>query len=882
MDRERARLIDDLFLRALDLPVAERGEALRATGADASVVAEVMKLLALDAETGDDSVLSRGLAETASRLLDPETTALPADIGPYHMLSVLGEGGMGTVFRAERGDTKGAVAIKILRDARFSPERRHRFEREQRLLAQLRHPAIAQIYDAGTLPDGTPFFAMELVDGVPITQYCSEHRSSIDDRLRLFRAVCGAVQHAHQQAVIHRDLKPSNVLVTRDGQVKLLDFGISKRIDDGLVGAEDVTRDGLRFMTPAYAAPEQLRMGRTAVDSDVYSLGVVLYELLACQPPFQLGARTPSEALEIVLKQAVERPSIAWRSAGGNTAAPGPGRSQWADLDVLVLKAMHRESDRRYPTVEALARDVDHYFKGEPLEGRPDEVAYRVGKFVRRHRRPLAGAALAVGALAAVVFFYTGRLKHARDAAVAEVERTKRIEDFTRGLFDSGERDYAPSKDLRVLTLVERGLTQARGLGADPTAQSDLYATLGSIYQRLGNGAQADWLLKAALDERRTVYGPRHPLVAASESDLALLRDFEDQKTEAERLARSALTTARSLRPASPRDIAGAQAVLGRVLEDSGKYDEAASDLAEAVRFYSVASPDGVDLASSVTELGNVRFYQADYDTAWTLDTRALQLHRKLYGERHPTYSSDLFNLGAIKDQRGDLAAAETYYRDGLAITRAWFEPDHPQVAADMTMLGRILVKEGQYDEARTLLEQALAIQEHVHGDDAHPAIASALNELGVLARQTKRFDDAERAFKRMIVIYDKVYPQGHYLRGLARANLAHVALLRGDYARAEAGFREALAIYMKTLPPEHDNVGILRIKLGRTLLAERRYADAEVQSRMGYEIMRKNKVASSSNWLQSAREDLAAEYAVLGRPDEAHRFNEELALKAK
>ncbi|HVU49246.1 MAG TPA: serine/threonine-protein kinase [Polyangia bacterium] len=883
MDRDRARLVQDLFFRALDLPAAERAEALRAAGADPSVAAEVLELLELDAETSGDSVLSRGLAETASRLLGAEARALPPDIGPYHIVGVLGEGGMGTVFRAERLDTKGAVAIKVLRDARLSPARRYRFEREQRLLAQLRHPAIAQIYDAGSLPDGTPFFAMELVDGVPITRYCHEHRSSIDDRLRLFRAVCEAVQHAHQQAVIHRDLKPSNVLVTREGRVKLLDFGISKRMDDTLVGSEDVTRDGLRFMTPAYAAPEQLRAGRTAMDTDVYSLGVVLYELLAGRPPFELGERTPSEALEIVLKHEVERPSAAWRARGGGAMAPGPGRSQWADLDMLVLKSMHREADRRYPTVEALARDVDHYFKGEPLEGRPDEVAYRLGKFVRRHRRPLAGAALAVGAVAAVVVFYTGRLARARDAAVAEAERTKRVEGFTRGLFDAGEKDYAPSKDLRVVSLLDRGLTQARGLAADPTAQSDLYATLGSIYERLGNVGQADWLLRAALDERRALYGPAHPLVAESEIDLALLLGVEDKPDEAERRARSALATAESLRPASPAEVAAAKAALGVVLEGAGRYEEAAGALAEAVRYYAANRPESGELASSVTELANTRFYLADYDASWKLDEQALALHRKLNGDRHPTYSSDLFNLAAIKQQRGEYAEAERYCREGLAITRAWFDPEHPQVAADATMLGRVLSKEKKYDEARPLLEEALRIQEHVHGaDDAHPAIASALNELGLIARETKRYDEATRAFTRMVDIYRKVYPKGHYLQGLALANLASVSLARGDDARAVAGFNDALAVYARTLPSDHDNVAIARVKLGRALLGERRYGEAEAQSRSGYEILQKKAVARSIDWLQWARADLAAEYEALGRPEEASRFRQELSANER
>lgn len=885
MNPDRWRLIQELFARAVDLPAARWPEVLRASGADQEVVAEVLELLAADEDAAHDgSVLGRDISDVATRLIDTPA-APPPDIGPYHLLDVLGEGGMGTVFRAERSDTKGVVAIKILRDARLSPARRVRFQREQRLLAQLRHPGIAPIYDAGSLPDGTPFFAMELVEGVSITQYCREHGTPIDERLRLFRAVCEAVQYAHQQAVIHRDLKPSNILVTREGRVKLLDFGISKRVKETLAGpSDDETRDGLRLMTPAYAAPEQLRSGHTAVDTDVYSLGVVLYELLAEGPPFDLDDHTPSEVVDIVLAGDVERPSAAWRERRRTArprAASGPSRNQWADLDVLALKAMHREPGRRYPTVEALARDIDHYFKGQPLEARPDAFSYRVGKFVRRNRRPLAGAALAVGAIATVVIFYTAQLKRARDEALAEEARVMRIQRFTRGLFDGGEKQYAPSKDLLVIKVVDRGLAQARGFDGDPAVQSDLYATLGSIYQRLGDTKQADWLLRAALDKRRALYGWNARVVIDSQIALATLRDFQEELGEAERLARDALAAAQALRPADPLTVASALALLGRVLEDSGKYPAAEPPLREAIRLYTELAPGTAELAGSVTELANVKFYESDYDTSWTLNQQALALDRSIRGEHHPTYSSDLFNLGAIQDQRGDYGAAEKYYRQGLAITRAWFEPKHPQVASDMTMLARILSKEGRYDEARALLDQAVSIQESIHGPD-HAAVASALNELGIIARNAGNYDDAERTFSRIQRIYRKQFPDGHYLQGLATSNLASVELARGNYAHAEAGFREALAIYATKLSPDHDNVGITRVRLGRTLLAERRFEEARAESLAAYDILMRKKVASSIQWLKMAREDLAAEYEALGQPAEGLRYKRELTLTQK
>ncbi len=285
---------------------------------------------------------------------------------------------MGVVYLAERTDLGSLVAIKVLRDAWLSPARRERFASEQRTLAQLNHPSIRRLYDADTLDDGTPWFVMEYVEGIPLTEYCREHRCSIDERLQLFRAVCEAVQYAHQRAVIHRDLKPSNILVKPDGTVRLLDFGIAKQLEslEAPLGKTDQTMTGLRLMTPAYAAPEQIRGDGVGIHTDVYSLGVILYELLAGQLPFDLSKLTPGEAETVIVGREPEKPSAVANETtklpGANSGATSASKTAWADLDVLCLTAMHKDTQRRYQSVEALTRDIDHYLRGEPLEARPD------------------------------------------------------------------------------------------------------------------------------------------------------------------------------------------------------------------------------------------------------------------------------------------------------------------------------------------------------------------------------------------------------------------------------------------------------------------------------------------------------------------------------
>jgi serine/threonine-protein kinase len=427
---------------------------------------------------------------------------------------MLGEGGMGVVYLAERDDLGNMVAIKILRDAWLSPARRERFLAEQRMLAQLNHPSIARLYDANTLPDGTPWFAMEYVEGVPLTRYCEQLGSSIKQRLILFREVCTAVQHAHLHAVIHRDLKPSNVLVRPDGSVRLLDFGIAKQLDRFDAPA-DRTRTGLRLMTPAYAAPEQIRGDRVGIYTDVYSLGVVLYELLAGKLPFDLADRTPGEAERMILEQEPEKPS----------AIP--------DLDVLCLTAMHKDPERRYSSVEALIRDIDHYLRSEPLEAQRDTLRYRARKFIGRNRRAVTAAAVALTLVIGLVAFFTVRLAIARNRALAEAARTQRIQRFMLNLFEGGEKESGPADNLRVITLLDRGVQEAQDLNSEPAVQAELYQTLGSIYQKLGKLDRADSLLSSALDRRISLFGKDSSETADSLVALGLLRIDQERLPEA-------------------------------------------------------------------------------------------------------------------------------------------------------------------------------------------------------------------------------------------------------------------------------------------------------------------------------------------------------------
>jgi serine/threonine-protein kinase len=713
---------------------------------------------------------------------------------------------------------------------------------------------------------------MEYVDGVALTAYCAERHSPLTERLRLFRLVCQAVQHAHQHLIVHRDLKPSNILVTGDGAIKLLDFGIAKPLDD-IDDATDRTRTLFRMMTPNYAAPEQLTGGQIGTHTDIYALGVILYELLTRVLPHEVSGRTPREWEALVLEQDPVRPSVAARASGHGHLASRP---QWKDLDGLCLTALRKDPQGRYRTVEALIQDIDRFERGEPLSARPDSVGYRTAKFVRRHARPLAAALLVIVAAAAIVAFYTVRLSSARNLAVAEATRTARIQEFMLNLFDGGDPDVAPATDLRVIAIVDRGVQEARSLSREPAIQAALYHTLGTVYQRLGSYDRADPILASALEARRRLFGAEHPDTLESTIAVGLLRIDQARLDDAERQLREALDVASRVLPGDHRVVVKATAAVGKVLEERGSYDPAIEMLDRAVRAYSASGVETPDLSAALTELANAHFYAGHLDESDALNRRVLEMDKRLRGDRHPNVADSLLNLGAIASNRERYAEATGHYREAFAIMQSWYGEDHPQTASAMAILAQGLMYQEQYDESAALLRRALAIQERVHGP-VHRRVGFVLNELGGVALRRTDFEEAEAAFRRSLEINRQVYSARHFRVGVALSNLASVYLARAEHPQAERLFLDALDVYAESLPAEHTNIAVTRIKLARALFGQRRFEDAERQLVHAYDTLR-SQTRPPDSWLRSAREDLVRVYDALGRPQQAAVLRAELA----
>jgi serine/threonine-protein kinase len=852
MEPERWQVVQRLFHQALELPPPDRQSFIEsARQSEPTLMSEVQALLAEDER--ESPLDLQPLAEMAAHTVS--NGSLPSlEFGPYKITRLLGEGGMAVVYLAERADLGSVAAIKVLRDAWMSPARRYRFEQEQRTLARLSHPSIAKIYDADTLADGTPWFAMECVlNASSLTDYCRERKSTLEQRLLLLKSVCEAVQYAHSCAVIHRDLKPSNIVVQPDGSIKLLDFGIAKHLAVEQ-GPADATITGLRMMTPAYAAPEQIRGEQVGTYTDVYALGVILYQLLTTRLPFDFSHCSSAEAELAILNNVVESPSL----EGRKTLPKGP----WTDLDVICLKAMHKDPARRYQSVEALIRDIDHCLKAEPLEARPDTIGYRAAKFARRNRRPLALAAVVLACVAGLILFYTLRLTSARNAALAEAARTQRILRFTLNLFNGGDLTAGPAGDLRVTALIDRGSREAANLTRDPAVQAEMYETLGEVYQKLGVLDRADSLLSQALAQRRKLFDSKNESVARSLVSLGLLRSSQARFPEAEQLVREGLATSRAVLPPEHPAIAAAIHALGLVFEDRGDYKQAAQRFAEAVALRSAPDRDPADLAASRFELANTYFYLGRYDEAESLYSQLLPVYRALFGERHPMVAEDLINLGAIRQERGQYKEAESFHRQALEIMQSFYGKDHYKTAHSFTLVARALEYQERYAEATEMLQRALIINQNVFGP-THPTVASSLNELGNIAVRLGRYSEAEADFTRMVEIYRFCYHDKHYLIGVALANLGGVFMARKDNVRAEQLYRQALNMYARTLPPNSLNEGITRIKLGRALLRQKRAAEAYSTTLSGYEIV-SSLQSPNVSYLQNAKQDLADERHLL------------------
>jgi eukaryotic-like serine/threonine-protein kinase len=867
MDGKRWERIQWLFHEALSFSEAERNHFLSASRDSADVIAEVRAML--QADSGNNSFLDCGLPEVAKDVLGASPVPVSQqEFGPYRLQRPLGEGGMGVVWLAQREDAGNLVAIKFLLHAGLSPARRERFTREIRTLGKLTHPSIARLYDAGTLSDGTPWFVMEYVEGLRIHEYCAQRDLTLKERLRLFRSVCEAVQYAHGQEIIHRDLKPSNILVDRNGSPRLLDFGIARELHQTGETFES-TKPALRFCSPHYAAPEWACDGIVGMFTDVYSLGIILREMLTGQVTEE---RSQSSAPDDQAQVDPVRPSMAPKPSH---VPPGFSEAEWRDFDVICMKATHQDPVQRYPSVEALIRDIDHFLKNEPLEARPDTMGYRTVKFVRRNRRTVLAFSAVIVLIVGMVVVFTVRLAKARNAALAEAARREEIQWLMLNLLQGGDKLAGPAKDQRVVTLIDHGAQEAQLLSGQPDIQADLYQTLGTMYQKLGNLDRADALLRLSLDIREGM--PENPAaLAESLIALGLLQSEQGKYSEAEQSVRRALQDIQMHDPKNRPLLARAEASLGSVLAAGGHAAQSVDILKHAISAMESEGPDAsANLSRAIGDLADAQLYLGHYDESIALNQRALDIDLHIYGGTHPHIADDLGNLAQIQEIRGYYSQAEAYERRALRITMDWYGADHSESARKMTTLASTLNLESKFAEAENLLSRAVAILEQTYGDN-NERVAYVLNAFGGSLLHEKKFTKAEGTYHKVIAIYRSNYGDGDYRVAVAMDNLSSVYAAEQRYRDAETLLFDVVARLSKSVGPENIQTGIAEVRLGRTMLHEKKYREAAQHSRAGYEALCKQ-TSTQTSYIQGALHDLIADYTALGDLRQGDDFQKKL-----
>jgi tetratricopeptide (TPR) repeat protein len=817
--REKIRRLYD---QALELSSEERGEFLaNACAGDLETQLEIEGLL----RAAEQESQSTETFEYAAGELIPDP-----QIGRYHLLQKVGEGGMGEVWLAEQKEPRRRVALKLVKAGMNTRKVIARFESERQALALMDHPAIAKVFDAGSTPQGTPYFVMEYVAGVPITDYCDSHRLSSRARLELFMLVCDGVQHAHQKAIIHRDLKPTNILVMEvNGQAapKIIDFGVAKALTQKLTAITMFTRLGALVGTPEYMSPEQALSSGEDIDTrtDVYSLGVLLYELLAGVPPIELRKITFEEFLRRLREQEPPKPSTRIRTQDPATISELARNRQRepralvrelrGDLDCIALKAIEKDRSRRYSSPSDLAADIGRYLNNQAVVAVPPSAPYRARKFARRYR----GALVTIGAFVLVLILAAGfsirqSIRANREAAAAQA-----VNDFLQNdllaqasaATQSGPGEK-PDPDLKVRTALDRAAVRITGrFDQQPEVEGAIRDTIGQTYMDLGLYPEARTQWERALDLHRRALGTKNATTLKTMSRLGSTAYRQGKYPEAEALlAQTAEIQRRVLGPEHPYTLVSMN-TLASVYEAQGKYAQAEALHGQILEIQRrVLGPEHLDTLRSMNNLALVYWDEGKYAQAEVLYGEILEIQRRVLGPEHPDTLRSTSNLALVYWDEGKYAPAETLYDQTLEIRRRVLGPEHPDTLMILNNVAAFYRAQGKYAQAEALHGQTLEIRRRVLGAE-HPETLRSMNNLALVYWDQSKYARAEELQSQALEIERRVLGPEHPLTLDGMNNLAGVYGAQSKYAPAEALFSQTLKIRRRVLGPEHpDTLSLL------------------------------------------------------------------------
>jgi eukaryotic-like serine/threonine-protein kinase len=805
--------LQELFSRGVDLPIAEREAFVhREIPDDQELREELLGLLACDTGKSTGPLTTALGAALDATTRDRRRALLGKIVGNYKLTSVLGHGGTGTVYLGERADRQysAQVAVKIVDGATVQGDLGMRFRAERQILASLNHPNIARLLDAGETDDGQPYLIMEYVHGDPVDRYCDQQQLDLNSRLRLFLDICAAVQYAHQNLIVHRDLKPANILVTVEGKAKLLDFGIAKLLDvsEASASALALTRMNDRLLTPEYASPEQILGRPVTTASDVYALGVVLYELLTGLRPYVV----PAAASQLELERSIcitdpQRPSSCVRRA--IDAGPVEGQSSIAaialarqlnpdrlqrrligDIDAIIMRALRKEPEHRYGSIEQFAADVRRLLAREPVQARQGNWVYYSQRFVRRNAIAVGAGTIFVSvilAFAVTMSIQRERIAEERDRATQESARAEKVSKFMLDVFAAAEPFNSYGREITARQLLDQAARSIQGdLSEQPEVRARLMESIGRAYRRQGLPDRAVAYFEESLRIRDLAKLPHDAGTGSILTEMAITLRELGRFTDADRALTTAMQISRST---------GADRTLSK--------------------------------AQLFATLGQLELSRANVEQANTYLSQALEIAREVAGPRDAQVATILLDISNTRSWMDDIDGAERAAREAVSIYRETVDERHPdRVMADY-LLARVLNLQGRTEEAAVLYESTLTAQRLLFGDSS-ARVGDTMTELAQVRLNQGRLSEAERLMTESLELSSKVRGAGHHTTGYLWAGLANIHYHQDNMARAETEVRTALDIFATSLPADHQYVASAEFLVGEIFLATNRLPDAE------------------------------------------------------
>lgn len=833
-DEKRRKQLDTLLQQVLDLPEQEQQAFLKeVTTQDPGLYKDLKKLLQYARES--DSFFG----ETLSDFLLPLLPLLEGDespseftfeegtiIGNYRIKKLIGKGGMGQVYLSERNDGafKKEVALKCIKKGMDSEEILRRFRYERQVLARLQHPNIATLLDGGLTDEGQPYFAMEFVDGIPITDYCDQKKLAVRERLKLFTHVCEAVQYAHQQLVVHRDLKPSNILVTKNGTVKLLDFGIARILDDEhSLFTVPVTKAGLRLMTPEYAAPEQVKNEQISTATDIYTLGVLLLELLTGPVPAAIW-KSPEKPSARVFRslnnnELSNDSNLADQIAVNRSATPKKLNLELkGDLDSILLTALREEPAERFKSAEMLKDDIQNYLNHLPVSARKSSTRYRIKKFVSRHKAVVAalGAAILLTIVFVVVISYQlkitteerDRTEQALQRAEHERETAEEVSSFLENLFSAANPMAVRTErldTLRVGQLLERGEERLYSEFKDrPEIRARMLVVMGRTYRSLGDRQKSIKLLEDAVEFYRNQSHIYNDDAALAYTTLGATYIDVGKNPEGEKLFRSAYNINRSLYSDDHIRIISSLNNIGSALQNQGNFEEAKNYYTDALSMMRRLPEADSTLYANMLNTNSVIAYRLnDFETAIELTRESLSINQILLGNDHPRIGRELNNLAFLLDRNGQTEESIPIYREMLAINMTHLNEDHPILIASVGNLADALSRTGQHEEAESHFQRAFALY-RLRPENQSPELSVMLGNYASMLTRINNLTAAESIYREALQADLAIFGETHSRVGILKGRIGGILCQTGRYADGIQLIDEAIAVLQSHFPRDH------------------------------------------------------------------------------